>query len=203
MPQIAFDDWSPLTLEQTVTLFEGAPFTWFIAGGYAVELFLGHSIRDHSDMDVVIFRDEQLAAQAWMRGWQLYAADPPGTLRPWLKDEILPFGVHNIWGHREGKQHWEMQLMLAECEGERWFARFDEGIGGLRDDLFTIYGGVPCIRIEVQLLYKCRRPRPKDELDFAACLPLLSSDQRQWLASHIRRLFPDGHPWLKELNIMC
>ena len=130
---------------------------------------------------------------------QLYAADPPGTLRPWLRDEFLPFGVHDIWGHRDGKQHWEMQLMLAESEHDRWFARFDEGIGGPRNDLFTTYNGISCIRIEVQLLYKCRRPRPKDEADFAACLPLLSDNQCQWLATHIRHLFPDGHPWLDKL----
>ncbi|MCA9888817.1 MAG: hypothetical protein KC546_10615, partial [Anaerolineae bacterium] len=184
MTTIPFSNWQPISLEQTVALFDVAPFTWFIAGGYAVELFLGHSIREHDDVDVVVFREDQLAAQSWLIGWQLYAADPPGTLRPWLQDEFLPFGVHDIWGHQDGKQHWEMQLMLAESEHDRWFARFDEGIGGPRDDLFTIYKGVPCIRIEVQLLYKCRRPRPKDEADFAACLPLLSDDQCQWLATH-------------------
>ncbi|MCA9893490.1 MAG: amino acid transporter [Anaerolineae bacterium] len=199
MTTIPFSNWQPISLEQTIALFDGAPFTWFIAGGYAVELFLGHSIREHDDVDVVVFREDQLAAQSWLIGWQLYAADPPGTLRPWLQDEFLPFGVHDIWGHQDGKQHWEMQLMLAESEHDRWFARFDEGIGGPRDDLFTIYKGVPCIRIEVQLLYKCRRPRPKDEADFAACLPLLSDNQCQWLATHIRRLFPDGHPWLDKL----
>ncbi|MCB9458317.1 MAG: amino acid transporter [Anaerolineaceae bacterium] len=199
MTTIPFNNWQPISLEQTIALFDGAPFTWFIAGGYAVELFLGHSIREHDDVDVVVFREDQLAAQSWLKGWRLYAADPPGTLRPWLQDEFLPFGVHDIWGHRDGKQHWEMQLMLAESEHDRWFARFDEGIGGPRNDLFTTYNDVPSIRIEVQLLYKCRRPRPKDEADFAACLPLLSDDQCQWLATYIRRLFPDGHPWLDKL----
>jgi len=41
-------------------LLEYAPFTWGLAGGYAIEQFVGQPIRSHGDIDVLVFRDNQL-----------------------------------------------------------------------------------------------------------------------------------------------
>ena len=193
------DRWQPLTLEQGTALFEDAPFTWALAGGYCVEQFVGHRFREHEDIDIVVFRDQQLDLQTWLVDWQLYAADPPGTLRPWLAGESLPFGVHDIWGHRPDSAVWQLQLMLTESDGEQWFYRQDRDICGRRDDLIVNYNGLPCVRIEVQLFYKARGRRNKDELDFRACLPLLEPSAVQWLRQSIQHFFPDGHPWLAML----
>jgi hypothetical protein len=119
-------------------------------------LFLGRSIRAHSDIDVVVFRDDQLVVQHWLAGWCLYAADPPGTLRPWLSGEYLPVGIHDIWGHRVDASAWQLQLMLAEVEGDMWWSRRNPVIRGQRNDLIVTYHGLPCVRIEVQLMYKSR-----------------------------------------------
>jgi hypothetical protein len=35
MAEILFERWQPLSVEQVVSLFDGAPFTWGLAGGYA------------------------------------------------------------------------------------------------------------------------------------------------------------------------
>jgi hypothetical protein len=197
--QIPYDRWTPLAVGDVVALFESAPFQWGLAGGYAVEQFLGRSIRSHGDIDILIFRDEQLQLQCWMAGWLLYAADPPGTLREWPPGEALPYGIHDIWGHRAEADSWELQIMLAEADGGEWFSRHHPLVRGARDELMTVYGGIPCIRVEVQLLYKARKPRPKDGQDFEACLPLMNSESRSWLRGSIRMLFPDGHPWLAHL----
>jgi hypothetical protein len=132
-----FTAWAPLSVAEVVRLFTDAPFAWGLAGGYAVEQFLGTSIREHSDIDVAVYRDEQHRLQRRLTGWHLYAADPPGTLRQWRADELL---------------------------------------------------------------YKARNNRPKDDLDFRACLPLLSADARQWLEHHLRLLYPEGHRWLEWLE---
>ncbi len=42
---IPFNRWNHLRVADVVTLFKDAPFAWCIAGGYAVELFLGKQIR--------------------------------------------------------------------------------------------------------------------------------------------------------------
>jgi len=196
---IPYNTWQPLAVIDVVQLFARAPFTWGLGGGYAVEQFLGTAIRAHDDIDIVVFRDEQLRLQSWLVGWQLYAADPPGTLRPWLADEYLPIGIHDLWGHRRDAHAWQLQIMLAEVAGDEWFSRRDHRIRGQRDDLLVAYDGIPCVRIEVQLLYKARHLRPKDERDFRACLPRLYPEAKGWLADQLRQMHPDGHPWLPSL----
>jgi hypothetical protein len=67
-------------------------------------------------------------------------------------------------------------------------------IRGPRDTLLVDYNGIPCVRIEVQLLYKARATLPKDQSDFAACLPRLDPAARQWPIDGLRVLYPGGHP---------
>jgi hypothetical protein len=194
-----YDKWSPLSVTEVIALLTDAPFIWGLAGGYAIEQFLGTPIRSHGDIDIVVFRDEQITLQRWLEGWQLYAADPPGTLRVWAEEEYLPFGIHDIWGYRQGAAAWELQIMLAETEGSAWFSRRDSAIRGPREDMITRYTGVPCIRVEIQLMYKAKALRPKDDQDFWACLRLMNASQKEWLKASLYTLYPEGHRWFDSL----
>lgn len=193
-----YEQWEPLSVAEVVALFEDAPCFWALAGGYAVELFLGRSVREHGDIDVIVFRDEQRAAQTWLQDAQLFVADPPGTLRPWLPGEWLPTGRHDIWGYGRGARAWQFQLMLVEVAGDEWVYRRNPAIRGPRHSLRTCYGGVPCIPIEVQLLYKAKGYREKDRLDFDAALPLLSPSAQTWLQNALAVAHPE-HPWIARL----
>src|SRR5690606_29109946 len=92
---IPYERWQPLSVKEVCELFDGAPFQWGLAGGYAIELFLGEVIRSHSDIDVLLYRDKQINAQQWLKNWRCYAADPPGTLRLWKADEFLHSGIND------------------------------------------------------------------------------------------------------------
>src|ERR1043165_5292130 len=143
--QIPYHRWQPLSIAEVSHVFAGAPFVWGLAGGYAIGQFIGRSIRDHGDIDVLVCRDNQLELQAWLdKDWTLYAADPPGSLRLWKKAEYLPQVIHDIWAHRTQFQSWQMQLMLMEVAENRWFSRRNHLIGGERADLIVLYGGIPC-----------------------------------------------------------
>src|SRR6188472_1274448 len=108
--------WEPLSVAEVKQLFRDAPFAWGLAGGYAVEQFLGTPIRAHADIDIVVFRDDQRQLYQWLSDWQLFAADPPGTLRRWSAPEWLAFGIHDIWAHRTDAQAWQLQVMLLEAD---------------------------------------------------------------------------------------
>ena len=82
-PEIPFSQWKPLSVKELTKLFANAPFLWGLAGGHAVEQFVGTRVRDHGDIDVIVYRDQQLEVQRWLSDWHLYAAEPPGSLRPW------------------------------------------------------------------------------------------------------------------------
>lgn len=58
--------------------------------------------------------------------------------------------------------------------------------------------GVRYMAPEIQLLFKSRGLRDKDQRDFDDCLPLLSNRQRSWLAEALREETPE-HPWLVRL----
>lgn len=199
-PTIPLDRWQPLSVKEVCDLFDGAPFQWAVAGGYAIELFLGRSIRAHDDTDVLIFRDEQHQSQQWLSDWRLYAADPPGTLRLWNAGEYLPAGINDVWMHHPSVEAWQFQFMISEVEGEDWVSKRSPLIRGKRGDLITTYKGVPCLRAEVQLLYKAKGQRPKDEQDFHACLPQMSSEAKVWLKDKLTLLYPQGHDWLAHLG---
>ena len=48
-----YSHWNPLSVAAVEQLFHNAPFRWGLAGGYAVEQFLGTSIQAHGDIDCV------------------------------------------------------------------------------------------------------------------------------------------------------
>src|SRR5688572_25039349 len=104
--------WEPLSVEEAAGLFTGAPFPWWIAGGWAIDLFIGHQTRPHADTDILILRQDQLAARATLADWDVHVADPPGSLRPWPLDETLPPHAHDIWCRRTPDAPWSLQLML-------------------------------------------------------------------------------------------
>jgi hypothetical protein len=64
---------------------------------------------------------------------------------------------------------------------------------------YQTHDGIPYLAPEIQLLYKAKASRPKDEADFARTLPALNKKSRQWLAQSLALIHPD-HPWLTELT---
>jgi hypothetical protein len=192
---LPYDRWQPLSVATLQSLFQHAPFRWGLAGGYAVEQFLGRSIRSHGDIDIILFRDDQAQLQEWLADWCLYAADPPGTLRLWNASEWLASGIHDIWCHQINSPAWQLQIMLIETDGQEWVSRRHPLIGGPRNALIVDYDHVPCIRIEVQLLYKAKGKREKDAQDFQACLLKLTREAKVWLKQALLLAHPEGHPW--------
>ncbi|MGA4843761.1 nucleotidyltransferase domain-containing protein [Streptomyces sp. G45] len=195
----ALGPWDPAPLSEVVDRFSVAAAPWWVAGGFAIELAVGHPVRAHGDIDVLLLRRDQLAAQRALSGWDLWAADPPGTLRPWAAGEELPPGVHDVWCRPAPDQPWRIQVMLDESQGHQWVSRRDTRVRRPLGALgLTSADGVPFLAPEVQLYYKAKGPRPKDERDFDAVLPLLREPQRRWLADAITLTY-GVHPWLGRL----
>ena len=194
--------WEPASVPEVAVTFASVTAPWWIAGGYALELAAGRHLREHADIDVLLLRRDQLAAQDALPGWQWWAADPPGTLRPWGAGETLPAAVHDIWCRPGPAEPWRIQLMLDESDGDEWVSRRDARIRrpiagiGLRSP-----AGVPYLVPEIQLFYKARNPRPKDEADFTSMVPRLTAGQRRWLYDAIALAY-GPHPWLLRLTAL-
>jgi aminoglycoside-2''-adenylyltransferase len=187
--------WDPAPLADVSALFSALTCPWWIAGGYAIELAVGHAYREHADIDVLLLRRDQLAVQRQLATWQWWAADPPGTLRPWERAEVLPPGVHDIWCRPGPADPWRIQIMLDGSDGLDWVSRRDPRVRRPIDELGLVSPeGIPYLAPEVQLFYKAKDRRPKDEQDFSAVLPALDGRRRRWLVWALGQAY-GPHPW--------
>lgn len=192
--------WAPMEPAEVTDLLSGATCPWWIAGGWAIDLHLGRQTRPHEDIDVLILRDDQLAMQHALRGWDLHAADPPGSLRRWRPGEVLPAGVHDIWCRRTPGSPWSLQLMIDDASDGIWSYRRDTRIQRPVDELdgYACHGDPRVLAPEIQVLQKSKSPRPKDEADFLAVKEALRQDQRAWLLRSLTLTSPNHH-WLERL----
>ncbi|MGV9307933.1 nucleotidyltransferase domain-containing protein [Nonomuraea sp. NPDC003727] len=193
-PETPWGRWEPAPLEEVVALFGASTVPWWVSGGYAIELAVGRAFREHGDVDVSVLRRDQLAVRRLLAGWDCHVADPPGTLRPWPVGEVLPERAHDVWVRASAGGPWRFQLMLDDAEGEEWVYRRDRRIRRPLSTLGVPEDGFQRIAPEVQLLYKAKDTRPKDEADFAEVLPLLTGEQRRWLDDALAIAF-GAHPW--------
>jgi Aminoglycoside-2''-adenylyltransferase len=187
--------WEPLSPAEVAGLFEPMPAPWWIAGGWAIELYLGRPVRSHADIDILLLRRDQHRVHEALPGWDIQAADPPGSLRPWPAGETLPVEVHDIWCREHPGRPWRLQFMLDTTDGEDWVSRRDARIrrpvaslGSRTED------GLPILVPEIQLFYKAKGMRPKDQADFDAALPHLDETARRWLDTALAMTAPE-HPW--------
>jgi hypothetical protein len=177
-------------------LLAGFERPWFVAGGWAIDLFLGRVTRPHHDIEIAIFRPDQHAIRAYLAGWQLAKA-AAGEWSPW-GDEWLDLPIHQIRARPPAADSAVLDIMLDEAASGEWRFRRNLAIRrplsylALRTD-----GGVPFLCPEVVLLYKSKRPRAQDEADFANTLGRLGDERRAWLAQSLRADYPD-HPWLAQ-----
>ena len=198
--------WAPLSPEEAARLFSDCAAAWWVAGGWAIDLLAGGQARPHGDLDVLVLRPEQHVVRSYLKAWDVHAADPPGSLRPWPIAELLPPSVHDIWCRRDPSAPWSFQLMIDDVDRDEWLFRRDHRIRRPVPSLFgrASRSGLPVLAPEVQLLYKSGSPgakdapRDKDAYDFARALPHLALDERNWLLEALRVTRPD-HDWIGRL----
>ncbi len=194
--------WSPLAPTEVGQTLRQFRRPWWIAGGWALDLFLGRQTREHEDTDIGVLRRDHVELQQTLTGWDLQAADPPGTLRAWMPLEELGDSIHDIWCRRTPKSRWCLQVMLDEANGDDWVYRRDARVRlPLKDMLQVTDSGLPYLRPEVQLLYKSKDPRTKSQADFASVLPHLGHDRKLWLKASLEVSDPDNG-WLRALQTL-
>jgi hypothetical protein len=193
------DNWEPLTPEQVAELLGRCAARWWVAGGYAIDAFVGEvDRRPHEDIDVGLLARDQQAVRGCLRGWELFCADPPGTLRPWWPDEQLGEAIHDVWCRPGTRDPWRLALVLNPSDGDTWIYRRDPRIRRHVAEIVWRSGGIDYLAPDVQLLFKSKTLRPKDDQDFTDTLPLLDPAHRSWLREALELAHP-GHPWLARL----
>ena len=190
--------WSGLRPHQVAAELEGLRSPWWICGGWAIDLWLGGLSRSHADTDIGVFRSDVPALREVLAGWELFAAHE-GELTPLRASKPEPH-VTSLWCRRETTGPWDVQVMIDEADDELWRFRRDPTVTRpVREITWVSERGIPALRPEIQLLYKAKDVRERDQADFDAVVASLDPPARAWLAGALATVHP-GHMWLTSLG---
>jgi hypothetical protein len=190
--------WQPMSIAEAHDRFTPSGVDWWIAGGHAIDLFLGWETRSHADLDVEMFRSDKAVLFDIFKGWDLHVVSKD-QLRPWIDPEDIDDSVFGVWIRLTPDGPWQLEIMLADGDRNKWRFRRDPSItmSGARLIRMT-REGIPYCTPEVQFLYKSKQARPKDDVDLARCLHRMSPEQRSWLGAAVART-SRSHPWVRAL----
>lgn len=193
-----YGPWLAHTPQDAAALFEGYGGPWWIAGGWAIEAFTGVS-RAHDDVDPSIPRSDVAALRQHLSGrLDVWQADD-GILRPMVgPTATVSDTCENLWLRASGADPWEYDVILMHASVTTWTFKRDPRISLPLEEILWTCGGLTYLLPEVQLLHKARGLRPKDQVDFEACAPLLEPRPRDWLRAALGMAHP-GHPWIDDL----
>jgi 2-amino-4-hydroxy-6-hydroxymethyldihydropteridine diphosphokinase len=183
----------------TLKWFEGWDGPWAIGGGWAIELFVGRPVREHHDLDIAAARSDAERLHEQLAAWDLFFPSKREFI-PWHAGEPLPDDQHQLWCRRRSDNVWTHEILFEDIRDGVLHCRRDssitlllaEAIGRTNDD-------VPYVSPHLQLIYKAKNLTQRDQRDFAAAAPLMSAEQRAYVASYLRRRHP-SHPWLALLG---
>jgi len=203
----------PRPVAEIATLMSTFPAHWAICGGWAIDAWLGRTTREHVDVDVSVFHDDYRALFDHLSpNWQLIAHDPnvpDATTEPWTGRRLgLPghvharrYGTYAALGEELNPTEagFGLDIELGERSGNEWvLSREPYVVVPLAGNVAMSPWGIPMVTPEVLLAFKALEVRSKDQQDFEAMLPHLTSHQRAALRTSVAQI-DAVHPWLKQL----
>lgn len=193
---------STYTPEQAYQLLKDWKGSWWIAGGWALDLFVGRKTRTHDDLDIAILRHDQFLVHHYLRDWEMRVGFGDGRISDisWDGVTYIEAPTPAIWCKPEQEKEWAFEFLLTESHEDHWQSRRDPTITLPLSKIGAITAaGIPYLLPEVVLSYKAKeRGLQKDQDDFNILLPSLNEKQRGWLKQTLKTTNPD-HVWLEKL----
>jgi hypothetical protein len=187
------DDWDPWPPSVLAQRLAGLPVPWYVAGGWAVDLYLGGPTRPHEDLEIAVpaARFSELVPR--FPDCDFYVAGDGQLFTP----SPTAFAAHHqTWALERVAGRWRFDVFREPHDGHTWICRRDGDIRRPYQEIIEYdAAGVPYLAPEIVLLFKAKGNRDKDRADLRAVLPLLPTERRSWLCDAVERVHP-GHPWL-------
>jgi hypothetical protein len=185
----AWDAWSPAVVAKRMTAV-GMP--WFVAGGWALDLFRGRPTRPHDDIEVAVPAERFAEIEACFPDCDFYVPHE-GELLPATAEALI--SDFQTWALERATGTWRLDVFREPHDGDTWICRRDTRLRRPYAEIIRRSpDGIPYLTPEIVLLFKAKNVRDKDQADFDGTLPLLDAAQRQWLGDALAIVHPD-HPW--------
>jgi hypothetical protein len=202
--------WEPWHPAELASLLTSVTAPWYVAAGWALDLFRGQETREHEDLEIAVPNTAAAFGQV-RRALADYEFEVPGGPAPgwlWPLDSQAFEIMHQTWVSEirhpvSGGQPARVYRLDVFREPQRdgqWVCRRDESIALPYDQIIRHdRAGIPYLAPHFVLLFKAKQARAKDQADLDGVLPLLKPDERAWLAAAVQRIHP-GHEWLGQLR---
>ncbi len=192
-----WDAWRP---EQVARLLENVRVPWYVAAGWAIDLFLGGRRREHEDLEIAVPNTRFDEVAEALAGFEIFVITGKRQATPLAHARDRLADTHQTWMREPSTGVWRFDVFREPSDGDTWICRRDPSIRlpyawliERTDD------GVPYGRPEVVLLFKAKHVQEtKNERDFLDALPRLDGERRRWLRDALELVHP-GHRWLAEL----
>ncbi len=197
--QTATATWHAMLPLEAAMLLASVPTPWWVAGGWALDLFVGGQTRGHGDLDIGLLRRDVRQLTSTLSSWEFFEAKNGLLSRLEAGREPNP-GVNSLWCRAVGAMSWTMQVLLDASDHEFWVFRRQAQIRRpLAEVIRRNPQSIPYLAPEVQLLYKARSMRPRDRADFGCVAPRLDCAARTWLRRSLSTVDPE-HEWISALE---
>lgn len=188
-----WDAWTPGEVARRLSSV-AAP--WYVAAGWALELFTSDAAREHGDLEIGVpdaqFGDIVAAIPEFE--W-----DVVGDGQVWPYPEQLA-SQHQTWLRDPNTGRYRVDVFREPHVDDHWVCRRDASITLPYSELILRTGeGIPYAAPEVALLFKAKHLREKDIVDFQRVLPSMDQTRRSRLADWLARIHP-GHHWIETLT---
>jgi hypothetical protein len=192
--------WNAWQPETVARLLRDVQVPWYVAAGWAIDLFLGGQRREHEDLEIAVPNDRFDEVAQALDDLEVFVITGPAEATPLAAARDRLEETHQTWVRDPSTGEWRLDVFREPSDGDTWICRRHARIRMPYDRLIArTAGGIPYGRPEVILLYKAKHAhRERDRLDFADVLPRLGPAERRWLADALRLVHP-GHPWIVEL----
>ena len=193
------DAWIPWHPDEAMKQLAGVPSSWCVAGGWALDLWLGNQTRPHHDLEIAVLRSDFATFRTRLSRFDFFAA-ADGKVSVLPSEESPHPQDHQVWVLDQPAKIWRMDILLEPGDIDTWVFRRDETIRCPRSQMIAVTREeMPYLKPEGVLLYKAKTTRPKDEDDFRVCASLMAFAARTWLKSALVRSYPLHH-WIDQLG---
>jgi hypothetical protein len=192
----AWSAWRPI---EAARRFAGVQVPWYVAAGWAIDLFLGYQHREHEDLEVAVPQARFGDLLPALSDCDLFVVGD-GVAYPLARAGDMLDVHHQTWVRERATGRWRLDIFREPTDGDTWICRRDDRLRlPYAEVIARTADGIPYARPEIVLLFKAKAARPKDDADLAAILPLLEPAARHWLVAALDLVHP-GHRWLAALQ---
>jgi aminoglycoside-2''-adenylyltransferase len=193
--------WDPWRPEEAARLLAGVEAPWYVAGGWAIDLFLGGQRREHEDLEIAVPSSRFDEVVDALHAFEFFVITGPREAMPLEAARDRLKQTHQTWVREPAEGSWRLDVFREPSDGDTWICRRSPSITMPYARLVERTGaGVPYGRPEVILLYKAKHSlQPKNQKDFEATLPRLGRERRRWLRDALVLVHPE-HPWVSSLD---